>query len=260
MSAKQRRNERQRQLNAQLSALPKFRPVNDHHVYLINHSTPTLLVQSLIELGRRTMTFTIDTEQDFYSHRPALIQIEFVQVTSVVILVETCHLPHPASILAWLIRSLFKVILHPDKSILAWGDVVDELMMFIDCGLFSASLLRNITTIDVQSRFKVWYNDKFPHHCPLAPSADDHVTCTCSHRPVKNLNDQWSLQKAIAYLFDEFLDKTRTKSDWSRRLESKDVRRYSITNRKEKESRELISYAANDCLAVTKLFTTMQAD
>lgn len=260
MSSRQRRNERQRQLNARLSALPKFRPLNDHQVCLINHSTPTLLVQSLIESAGRTMTFTIDTEQDFYSHWPALIQIEFVQVTSVVILVETCHLPHPASILAWLVRSLFQVILHPDKLILAWGDIVDELMPFVDYDLLSASLLRNITTIDVQSRFKVWYNDKSPHHCPLAPSADDHATCTCSHRPVKNLNDKWSLQKAIAHLFDEFFDKTRTKSDWSRRLESKDERRYSSTSRKENESRELISYAVNDCLAVTKLFTTMQAD
>ena len=52
MSAKQRRNERQRQLNAQLSALPKFRPVNDHQVYLINHSTPTLLVQTFDWLGQ----------------------------------------------------------------------------------------------------------------------------------------------------------------------------------------------------------------
>ena len=260
MSAKQRRNERQRQLNAQLSVLPKFRPVNDHQVYLINHSTPTLLVQSLIELARQTMTFTIDTEQDYYSHWPALIQIEFVQVTSVVVLVETCHLPHPASILAWLIRSLFKMIFRPDKLILAWGDIVDELMAFIDYGLFSSGSVRNITTIDVQSRFKVWYNEKYPHRCQLSPSVGDQITCTCSHRPVKNLNDKWSLQKAIAHLFDEFLDKARTKSDWSRRLESKDVRRYSITNRKENESRELISYAVNDCLAVTKLFTTMQAD
>lgn len=260
MNAQQRRNQRQRQLNAQFSVLPPLTPVNDHQVHIINHSTPTSLLPDLILLARQTVTFTIDTEQDYYTHQPALIQIEFVQMTSVVILVETCHLPHRDSILFWLIRCLFKAIFQPNKLFLGWGDIIDELTSFIDYGLFSSSLLKDITTIDVQARFKVWYNDNYPHNCHLSPSVDDHITCICSHRPVKNLNDKWSLQKAIAYLFNEFLDKTRTKSDWSRRLESKDVRRYSITNRKENESRELIAYAVNDCLAVTKLFATMQAD
>lgn len=260
MSAKQRRNERQRQLNAQLSVLPKFTAVNDHQVYLVNQSTSTSLMHHLIELAKQTVTFTVDTERDYYSHQPALIQIEFVQMTSVVILVETCHLPHPASILFWLIRSLFKVIFQSDKLILAWGDVIDELIPFIDYGLFSSSLIQNITSIDVQTRFKTWYNQTYPHQCHLSPSVDDHITCICSHRPVKNLNDQWSLQKAIAYVFDEFLDKTRTKSNWSQSLDFKDVRCHPITNRREKDSRELISYAVNDCLAVTKLFATMQVD
>ena len=97
----------------------------------------------------------------------------------------------------------------------------------------------------------------YPHQCHLSPSVDDHITCLCSHRPVKNLNDKWSLQKAMAYVFDEFLDKTRTKSNWSQLLDSNIVRCYSITKRKENDSRELISYAVNDCLAVTKLFATM---
>ena len=259
-SSKQRRHERQRRLNEELSVLPTFTPLNDFTVHLINHSTSTMLMQSLIELARQTRRFTIDTEQDYYSHRPALIQVEFVQATSVVILVEVCHLPHPSSTLFWLIRSLFKVILRPEKLILGWGDIVDELSSFIDDGLFSSDLLEQITTIDVQHQFKSWYNDRHPHRCDLTPSADDHITCTCSYRPVKNRNDKWSLQKAVAYLFDEFLDKSRTKSNWSRRLDCKDVRRYTITNRKENETRELISYAAKDCLAVTKLFTTMQTD
>ena len=176
------------------------------------------------------------------------------------VLIETCHLPHRASILFWLIRSLCKVIFQSDKLILAWGDIINELSTFIDYGLFSLNSIQHIHTMDVQHLFKPWYNERYPHQCGLSPSADDHITCTCPHRVVKNKNDRWSLQKAIAYLFDEFLDKSRTKSHWSRRLVSRDVRRFSITNRKESECRELISYAVNDCLAVTKLFTKMQAD
>ena len=168
--------------------------------------------------------------------------------------------PSRASVLFWLIRSLFKVIFQSNKLILALGNIIDELFVFIDYGLFSLNSVQHILTMDVQHLFKPWYNERYPHQCGLLPSADDHITCTYPHQVVKNKNDRWSLQKAIAYLFDKFLDKSRTKSNWSRRLESRDVRRFSIPNRKESECRELISYAANDCLAVTQLFTKMQAD
>ena len=77
------RNERQRQLNVQLSVLSKFEPLNDYEMCLIIHSTPT---------------FTIDTKQHYYSHQPALIQIEFVEKTSVVVLIETRYLPHRVSV------------------------------------------------------------------------------------------------------------------------------------------------------------------
>lgn len=255
------RNERQRRLNTYFSVLPKFKPLNNYQVYLINQSTSTMQLQNLIELARQTMTFTIDTEHDYYSRQPALIQIEFVgEKKSVVVLIETCHLPPHVSILSWLIRSLFKVIFQPDKLILPWGNVIDELSAFIDCGLFSLNAIQQIHTIDVQHLFKPWYNEQYPHRCGLPSSAGDHVTCTCPYRVVKNKHDRWSLQKAIAYLFDEFLDKSRTKSNWAQRLDSKDIRRFTITNRKEIDSRELILYAVNDCLAVTKLFTTMQAE
>ena len=209
------RNERQRRLNAQLSVLPKFKALNDYEVCLIHHSTPTMQLYNLIELARRTSTFTIDTEQDYYSHQPALIQIEFVEKRSMVVLIETYHLPHPASVLFWLIRSPFKVIFRSDKLSLAGGDIIDELFAFIDYGLFSLNLIQHIHTMDVQHLFKSWYNERYPHRCRLSPSADDHITCTCPHQVVKNENDRWSLQKAIAYLFDEFLGKSREMFDVS---------------------------------------------
>ena len=122
-------------------------------------------------------------------------------------------------------------------------------------------LARNITTIDVQSRFKVWYNHRYPHRCQLSPSVDDHVTCTCSHRPVKNLSTTSGhcRRRLLICSMNSSIRRGR-RAIGVVALESKDVRRYSIMNRKENESRELISYAVNDCLAVTKLFTTMQAD
>jgi hypothetical protein len=255
------RNERQRQLNVQLSVLPTFTPVNQYQIHHINRATSPTLLQDLIELARATTMFTIDTEHDYYTHQPALIQIEFIGTESVVVLIETCHLPHASSVLFWLIRSLLKVILKPPHTIYAWGDIIYELTDFIPYGLFSWHALHAMNTKDIQYHFKRWYNKVFKHDCGLQSFEDDHVLCTCTYRPVKDRNNAWSLQKAIAYTFDEFLDKSRTKSRWSRYLDLANGRHFPIGNKKEKKiCEELILYAVNDCLAVTKLLIVVEFD
>jgi hypothetical protein len=144
--------------------------------------------------------------------------------------------------------------------IYSWGDILSELTDFIQYGLFPSEILHQINHIDVQQHFKIWYNKTFTHECDLLPFDDDNMLCTCSHRPVKNKNDQWSLQKAIAYTFDEFINKNRTKSHWSRCLDVVNShQRFSIINRKQKKIlEELILYAVNDCLAVTKLLAIIE--
>jgi hypothetical protein len=220
-----------------------------------------MLLQNLIELAKETTSFTIDTEHDYYTHQAALIQIEFIRDTSIVLLIEACHLPHPSSTLFWLIKSLLKVILNPSHRIYSWGDVIFELSDFIQYGLFSLHTLHQINTSDIQCHFKRWYNKAFKHDCGLPPFEDDHVLCTCAHRPVKDKNNQWSLQKAIAYTFNEFLDKSRTKSNWSRHLDLTDVRYFLVRHKNEKKiCQELILYAVNDCLAVSKLVMVLEKD
>lgn len=130
------RNERQRQLNMELSVLPTFTPLNDCRVYHINRTTSLMLVQDLIELARKTTRYTIDTEHDYYTHQAALIQIEFVRSQSVVLLIETFHLPHASSVLFWLIRSLFNVIFKSSNLVFSWGDAICELTDFTQYGLF----------------------------------------------------------------------------------------------------------------------------
>jgi hypothetical protein len=253
------RNERQRQLNMKLSVLPKFIPANDYKIYHINRITSPILLPDLIQLARETIKFTIDTEHDYYTHQAALIQIEFIQAKSVVLLIETCHLPHASSLLFWLIQSLFKVILQPSNTIYSWGDAIFELSHFIQYGLFSSKTLQQINTINIQKRFKKWYNKIFVHDCGLLPLDNDNPLCTCLHRPVKNKNDQWSLQKAIAYTFNQFLDKKRRKSSWSRSLDIAYLQQHSVLNNNQKKILEhLILYAVNDCLAVTKLLVPLK--
>ncbi|UJR18824.1 hypothetical protein I4U23_021952 [Adineta vaga] len=241
------KNERKRLLNKQLSILPEFTPLNDWRVCCINYTTDPSLLHHLIELSRKTTEYTIDTEHDYYTHEAALIQIEFIeQRQSTILLIETCHLPQTSTVNFWLIKSLLKNIFNSSNIIYSWGDVVEELSHFLDYDLFSSALLNQMNTMNIQSAFRIWYNNIFVHNCGLDLYEDDHSLCSCAHRPVKHKNNQWSLQKATAYTFCEFLDKSRTKSQWGRRLMSTNPIGQKICN-------ELIRYAASDCLAVTKL-------
>lgn len=241
-----RNEQRRRRQNTMLSALPPFTSENEYDLYHINRRTSSLLLHDLIEMARKTTQYSIDTENDYRTHRPALIQIEYVRQRSVILLVGVGHLPHRSSALFWLIQSLFKVILQPSNRILSWGDGSSELSAFVPCGLFSPTMVTQMYTINVQDRFKRGYNNRNPHTCGI-PSDDDHPSCTCLHRPVKNSNNPWSLQMAVAWTFCQFLDKPYTKSNWSRRLDSGDG-----------QSSSLIDYAANDCLAVTKIFAAIE--
>ncbi|CAF1525573.1 unnamed protein product [Adineta ricciae] len=240
------KSDRREQLVAQLSVLPTFKPVNEFVVYHIYDTTSESLLHYLISMARTTTRYTIDTEHDCFTNEAALIQIEFIKQKSIVLLIETCYLPEPTSVTFWLIQSLFAAILNPVNLVYAWGDAVHELTRFLHYDLFSWTVLQRMGTINMQRAFKAWYNRVFVHDCGLHPHETDSTLCTCEHRPVKDKNYQWSLQKAIAYTFQEYLDKRRTRSKWHRCLRSR--------NETEQElCKELVLYAVNDCLSVTKL-------
>ncbi|CAF1279156.1 unnamed protein product [Rotaria sordida] len=147
------RNARKLELNMALRVLPIFNPLNDYHIYHINQSTSSILLHNLIEQSRKTTRFTIDTEDDYYTRRPALIQIEFIQCQSIVLLIEVHHLPQATSVIFWLIRSLVKIILNLSNCIYSWGNGENELNKFISCGLFSSKQLKQINNIDIQKLF-----------------------------------------------------------------------------------------------------------
>ncbi|CAF4630506.1 unnamed protein product, partial [Rotaria sp. Silwood2] len=82
-----------------------------------------------------------------------------------------------------------------------------------------------------------------------------------SRKSTTNFNHKWSLQMAIAYAFHEFLDKSRTKSRWIRNLDITNNNRSSVVNLKvNRIVEEMIEYAVNDCLAVTKLVSMLKLD
>lgn len=216
-------------------------------------------MHTFIELARQMKEFTIDTEHDYYTHRPALIQIEFIHQPSWILLIEINHLPDESSLLFWLIRSLFKIILNYTKIIFSWGNLKDELTEFINSKIFSSNTLYQINFINVQQKFKEWHANTMKHvsHYPLFDSHQ--ILCTYVYKSLIDLHHKWSLQMAIAYVFNEFLDKTRTKSNWSRHLDLSNAKASSRIHNNEKQTiEEMIQYAAYDCLAVTKLAIVLE--
>jgi 3'-5' exonuclease len=233
MTASKRRHWKRQLRNEQLSVKTPFRPLNDHVVYVVNRSTNTDLLHDLIHLAQVTRHFSIDTESDMYGHRPALIQIECIHpAMSTVILIEACHLPTNTHCLSfWLIRSLLRFVLQPTNTILSWSNIKQELAGFVHYRLFSLATVEQLHMIDVQVAFKRWYSRV-------------RLSDPTGHQ-------QWGLQAAIADLFDQFLDKTETMNVWSRGLAGVHRPAYRYNDAAKLEA--MIRYAANDCLAVTKL-------
>jgi hypothetical protein len=184
----------------------------------------------LIELAKQTKSFSVDTESDIFTNRPALIQVEFIHhAGSTIVLIEAGHLPaNQQSLCFWLIRSLLKFILPPSNVIYSWGNATKELFRFLPCGLFSGETICELNAVNIQKNFKLWYD-----------------------RPCQSHSDGrllWGLQAAIADTFVEFLDKKHTLNVWSRGLyHPRRLHRYNS------KVQSMINYAANDCLAVTKL-------
>ncbi|CAF1350819.1 unnamed protein product [Rotaria sordida] len=252
------RNARKHELNMALSVLPIFNPLNDYRIYHINQLTSSILLHNLIEQAKKTIQFTIDTEDDYYTHRPSLIQIEFIQHQSIVLLIEVHHLPQATSVIFWLIRSLLKIILNPSNCIYSWGNGENELNKFISCGLFSSKQLKQINNIDVQKLFKNWHDQKLTHEYICLPRDIQKRLHAYSKQSIETSGHHWSLQMAIVYACQEFLNKCRTKSRWSRNLYIVNNNQSLVMNAKQNNIiQEMIQYAVNDCLAVTKLVSIL---
>ena len=159
MPSSKRRNLKQRVRNEELSYNPPFTPLNNYEIHLVNKSTDINLLHDLIRLAQSSKYFTIDTESDIYTNCPALIQIEFIdQNVSTVILIETCHLPmNQQSLKFWLIRSIFKFVLQPTKTIFSWGSLIDRLKLFLVYGLYTEQTMHEPNMVNMQYEFKAWH-------------------------------------------------------------------------------------------------------
>ncbi len=177
-----------------------FTYFNPYEIFLINQYTNINLLHDIIRLAFQSKSITIDTESDFYTKQPALIQIELInKVSSTVLLVEVCHLPKlKQSLVFWLIRAIFQFILRDNKTIYCWGKAKDELKMFLEYELFNEKDLNKPKMINLQEEFHDWH-----------------------YRQVGFFlkgNNLWGLQAAIDDRYNEYLDKSQRLNRWSRGL------------------------------------------
>lgn len=267
------------QLNKHLRTVcSTYQMPKEFSYYLLNRTTTIETLTDLLDLASQISLYSLDTENDSRKNRPALIQIEFVNDEhAIVILVELFHLPPPDTHLFHGFISLFQSILSSKNTIQTWGNLTDELSPFTIYGLFNGENIQRSVNRNVQDLFKSWYNEKHPHllACLMHRSIDttyenffpndsyenndqidvvtqdDYRRCLCIERPYKFPTGLWSLQLAMAYTTGQFLDKSNTISAWGLGLD----RSLEGEKAKFKERHRLnkLTYAVNDCFAVTKL-------
>lgn len=263
----------------------------DSPVFL-NHMTSEFTLNSTLDALTDIRLFSIDTESTVshstqQSNIPSLIQIHaLINVhRSIVLIIETQHLPRTNTMEFSLIQQICQRIFSSSNRIVAWGDPIAELKTFEMFNLFNCSSIEQ--PVNLQILFAQYWNAQNPHElsCPMSSSRSsndftdeiicmissndildeyalptsepDSPLCTCQHdiRPYKTVNALWSLQKAIMLLFREALDKELTMSHWDLGI---DHALHPFSSNLDHTKREaLISYAVNDVITVARLFCHM---
>ncbi|CAF1311940.1 unnamed protein product, partial [Didymodactylos carnosus] len=177
-------------------AYPPFRPP-PYDAIFINKLTSKTQLNELIQRAATINHYTVDTEGDFDTHEPALLQIQFISAYSIVLLVEVQHLPPPNSERYHLIAKLLTSVFNAEmNSIYAWGDARKELSPFLYLQLFQLRTIEQ--TGDVHFAFQERDQLKNPHlpyhelELELHPS--ELASCKCETCIGRTPDEPWSLQ------------------------------------------------------------------
>ncbi|CAF4142432.1 unnamed protein product [Rotaria sordida] len=266
---KNRQINKQEKENLYQSLFPPYVHLHQHSIFFINNLTTLDQINHLIKFASTTTHFIFDTESDKYTNAPALIQIYFmndVNVESPMLLIEIKFIESLSSAHRQQLQQLFTNIFRYDSHIYTWGPLLSELFPFLEYGLFTYPILSHIH--NAQVRFSFWFNN-WLNTATLNSndSSDDPPDSIILHAPLVDpslfipaqlmnnkkllLNELWSLQDAIAYVFNQYLSKQYTLRKWSIGL---DVR---LPNRDPQFSssyrRKLVKYAIYDCLSMAQV-------
>ncbi|CAF1102795.1 unnamed protein product [Rotaria sordida] len=201
-----------------------------YHLVFINRTTTERTLIKVNNIITNSKLFTLDTESTSILHQPnksSLIQIQIIQseYSSIILIVEVCHLPSPDQPPFTLIKILFDLLFQPDKKIYIWGEI-DELIKFTRYQLFTSNQIYLSRNINVQTKFKNYWSDTYLHQS--ASSSND----------------------AVAFELHRWIDKRLTRQPFDIGLDPS----LQHLNDKQMEYRQsLCNYAANDCDAIYQL-------
>ncbi|CAF4994721.1 unnamed protein product, partial [Rotaria sp. Silwood1] len=211
--------------------LKLFQQPENYSCYFINEQIDIFILDKLISQAKLTNHFSIDTEDDALSHKPAAFQVEFIRpnAPSIVIIIEVQYLPLITNPLFKKIQQLCTIIFTSNNHVYSWGSALQELGKLNSFNLFSKNI--QIKEHDIQDEYSG------------AQKA--------------------GLQKTIKHEFNEYLNKTATLVEWACGVDLAlgtylplDVVGPEHTYRlhEEKKYRTILKdYAINDIFAVTRL-------
>ena len=127
------------------STYPPFEP-SPYEMIFINHTTTE---NTLIELNDAIIgsdIFHLDTKSTiilYQPNKPSRIQFQIItwEISSIIALVEVCHLPHRDQPTFQLIQELLHSLFQPTKTIFIWR-TIKELVGFIQYGLFTKDQIK----------------------------------------------------------------------------------------------------------------------
>ena len=216
--------------------LTPFKQPENYLCHFIHSRTDIFTMDKLIDEAKLTYHYSMDTEGDALTHKPATIQVEFIRQHSlpIMIIIEANYLPPNNSPLFKKNQHLCSIIFTSSNTIYSWGPPKEELTEFIPFNLFNKEI--QIIPKNVQFIFD--------------PS------------------DKCGLQNVIESKYKQYLDKTATLAEWGCGIDLAlgkhipdhvvgEERTYRM--REEKKYRTiLMEYAVNDVFAVTKLSYDMK--
>ena len=237
-------------------------PAPIYEVIFIHENTTSGTMKRIIKYARLCEEYTFDTESEMSNNQLAVVQIQTISdhLPLLMIVVELTHLPSRNSPLHEQIQEFFQLVLRTGNRLYCWGSLEREIQPAVDYYLFDWPVRASM--INIQEKFSDWYQWALSHCevCSLDTRSgitvsingsnrriDSITVCNC-HRPSPyQMNELWSLQKALGYSYGMFIEKTTTINHWSWRLDPE----YSIMSKKKQNN--MIRYAIYDCFATTCL-------
>ncbi|CAF4775035.1 unnamed protein product, partial [Rotaria sp. Silwood2] len=185
-------------------------PSSFYNIVYVHRFTTIDTISTLINHFESCYRYSIDTESDRLTNELSLIQVHSIpqHLPSFIVLFELNHLPPIDTFLYEKIKLLFRFLFRLGNIIFAWGAMSSELKHAIRMNLFTWPSLALL--INLQGGFPSWYHGAQPSCKVCSP-----LQCTCSkNSPYVNPGEKWSLQNAIRYTVNRFLDKSSTRKNW----------------------------------------------